>query len=150
KLEFIVASRTGLEGVGGDIELFAPSTLVGATRSLFELGNNLLFTARAILRMRDRSDEIEIIYQRYSRFNFTGAVLSMLYGLPLVLEFNGSEVWVSRHWDPVGHLRLLSRFEEMNLNAADLISVVSSTQRLSLSSEGDAASESELSSNGER
>jgi len=43
-----------------------------------------------------------------------------------VLEFNGSEVWVSRHWGrPLRYDALSTRIETLNLNAADLIVVVS-------------------------
>jgi len=30
---------------------------------------------------------VDFIYQRYSRFNFTGVMLSLVTGLPLALEF---------------------------------------------------------------
>jgi len=133
ELDFFVASKTGLEGVNGKIIVAVPSTFLGATRTLFELSNNLMFTLSALLQLRNSTvANVDFLYQRYSRFNFTGAVLSIMFGLPLVLEFNGSEVWVSRHWDPVGQIGLLSRFEALNLSAADLVSVVSLAQRLSV------------------
>jgi len=79
---------------------------------------------------------VDFIYQRYSRFNFTGVMLSLVTGLPLALEFNGSEVWVSRHWDPIGQFRLLKRFEEINLRSADVIFVVSEIARRDLIAQG--------------
>ena len=75
---------------------------------------------------------IDFIYQRYSRFNWSGVLLSAVTGLPLALEFNGSEIWVSRNWDPIGLLRLLKRFERLNQRAADLIFVVSDVERRNL------------------
>lgn len=38
------------------------------------------------------------IYQRLTLGNMAGAVLSRQFRLPLVLEYNGSEVWVSQNW----------------------------------------------------
>src|SRR5262249_17819670 len=73
-------------------------------------------------------DSADFIYQRYSRFNFSGVVLSLITGLPLMLEFNGSEVWVSRNWDPVGQIGLLKRYEFLNLFSADVVFVVSQVQ----------------------
>jgi glycosyltransferase involved in cell wall biosynthesis len=112
-----------------------PSRTVGATRALFELWNNLAFTAESLMRRasdRALSKEIDFIYQRYSRFNWTGVALSVVTGLPLALEVNGSEVWVSRQWDPIGQLWLLKRFERINQRAADLIFVVSDVERHNL------------------
>jgi len=82
------------------------------------------------------SREFDVIYQRYSRFNWTGVALSLITGLPLLLEFNGSEVWISSHWDPIGQLWLLKRFERLNQNAADLIFVVSEAERRSVIASG--------------
>lgn len=38
------------------------------------------------------------IYQRMSLGNFSGVRLSRRFGVPLVLEYNGSEVWVASNW----------------------------------------------------
>ncbi|MGI8426015.1 MAG: glycosyltransferase family 4 protein [Actinomycetota bacterium] len=38
------------------------------------------------------------IYQRLSNSNFAGAVLSKQMHLPLVVEYNGSAVWVAKNW----------------------------------------------------
>ena len=110
-----------------------PSRTFGATKALFELWNNLVFTAENLTeRTADSEVSYDFIYQRYSRFNWTGVTLSVMTGLPLALEFNGSEVWVSRQWDPIGQLSLLKRFERLNLRAADLIFVVSEVERRNL------------------
>jgi glycosyltransferase involved in cell wall biosynthesis len=136
KLKFISSGGVGA-GHGVEVKVIKPSTTLSATRALFELFNNLKFTARALSHvMTGACDEIDFIYQRYSRFNWTGVLLSLVTGLPLVLEFNGSEVWVSQHWDPVGHIALLRRFERLNQRAADLIFVVSDVQRRGLIDDG--------------
>jgi glycosyltransferase involved in cell wall biosynthesis len=119
-----------------DSMIIPPSTVISATRALFELWNNLLFTAGALRLLVAANDETDFIYQRYSRFNWTGVVLSLITGLPLALEYNGSEVWIGQHWDPVGQLRLLRRFEQLNLRAAELIFVVSDVQQRELTTAG--------------
>jgi glycosyltransferase involved in cell wall biosynthesis len=114
------------------------SSSVAATRALFELWNNLSFTARALSRLESSDDvaDVDFIYQRYNRFNWTGVVLSLMTGLPLALEFNGSEIWLSKNWDPAGLLWLLRRFERLNLKAADQIFVVSQVERKNLLAAG--------------
>src|SRR5262249_4863273 len=39
-----------------------------------------------------------LIYQRASLFNYSGAYLAAKWNVPLVLEYNGSEVWVGENW----------------------------------------------------
>jgi len=65
------------------------------------------------------------IYQRHGRFAVAGALLSRRVRRPLVLEYNGSEVWISKHWDPAKFVPWLSVCEEISLAAATLITVVS-------------------------
>ncbi len=132
RLKFLVS---GAQSDSGDTVVIPPSPLFSATKALFELWNNLVFTVRSLLviaRGAAPATEVDFIYQRYSRFNWSGVVLSAVTGLPLALEFNGSEIWVSRHWDPIGLLRLLKRFERLNQRAADLIFVVSDVERRNL------------------
>jgi len=118
------------------VETIRPSTTISATHALFELWNNLRFTIQALRSSGATQSKFDFIYQRYSRFNWTGVAVSLVTGLPLALEFNGSEVWVARHWDPVGFIGLLNRFEDLNLRAADLIFVVSDVQRCNLIAAG--------------
>ena len=128
RLKFLVS---GAQADDGDSMAIPPSPVLTATKALFELWNNLAFTAKSLL-LNAPAKEIDFIYQRYSRFNWTGVLLSAVTGLPLALEYNGSEVWISRHWDPTGLLWLLKRFERLNLRAADLIFVVSDVERRNL------------------
>jgi len=66
------------------------------------------------------------IYQRYSLNNYTGVRLSLKYKIPLIIEYNGSEMWKARNWGR----RLIfegiaEKIEILNLKAAGLIVVVS-------------------------
>jgi glycosyltransferase involved in cell wall biosynthesis len=78
-----------------------------------------------------------LVYQRYSANNFCGLKLARQRNVPLVLEYNGSEVWVSRHWgNPRQHEALTERIELLNVRGADLVVVVSQPMREELISRG--------------
>ncbi len=81
----------------------------------------------------------DFIYQRYARFSWVGVAGAVRTGRPLFLEYNGSEVWVGKHWDRVGSLALLERYERLNLRAAARIFVVSDVERKNLEARGVAA-----------
>ena len=69
---------------------------------------------------------LSFVYQRYSLNNFAGAKLAVDRSIPFVLEYNGSEIWMSRNWGtPLEHEALSEKIELANLDAADLIVVVS-------------------------
>jgi glycosyltransferase involved in cell wall biosynthesis len=103
---------------------------VGSTRAAFDLRNNLLLTA-GVLRELKR-EPADFICQRYGRFTWAGVEASLQTGAPLFLEYNGSEVWIGKHWDMSGMIPLLERFERLNLEAATRIFVVSEVERQNL------------------
>jgi glycosyltransferase involved in cell wall biosynthesis len=111
------------------LTLIDPEPL-GATRAAFDLRNNLIFSAGA-LREIDRAP-VDLIYHRYARFSWAGVAASLRMGVPLFLEYNGSEVWIGRHWDRGRLLPLLERFERLNLAAAARIFVVAEVERRNL------------------
>jgi glycosyltransferase involved in cell wall biosynthesis len=145
RLRFLVSAD---EAQGKDAIAFAPSTRLAVTKALLEIWNNIVFSARAVYSETELLNGVDFIYQRYSRFNCTAVLLSMISGLPLVLEFNGSEVWLARNWDPVGLVWLLKRIELLNLRAADLIFVVSEVQRRELIDSGVSGSKIVVNFNG--
>ena len=70
--------------------------------------------------------ELALLYQRYSVGNFAGVKLARAHAVPLVLEYNGSEVWVGRNWGKrLKYEALTERIERLNLLAADVVVVVS-------------------------
>lgn len=107
---------------------------VGTSRAIFDINNNLNFT-RHLLPLLDQN-ALEFIYQRYARFSWAGVVAALETRRPLFLEYNGSEVWVGKHWDRVGRLELLERYERLNLEAAARIFVVSEVERRNLEKRG--------------
>jgi glycosyltransferase involved in cell wall biosynthesis len=77
-----------------------------------------------------------LLYQRHGRFIFAGALLSRLLGIPLVLEYNASEEWMARHWDPTRFSAWLRLCERVSVQAASLIVVVSNPLKQQLVKEG--------------
>jgi glycosyltransferase involved in cell wall biosynthesis len=105
------------------VEVVSPSATFTTPRAIFEIWNGLVFMRAAMREARRRPPDA--VYQRYNRFTWAGVAVAREIGRPLVLEFNGSEVWVAEHWDPVGQRRLLAAVERLNLAAADRVVVVS-------------------------
>jgi glycosyltransferase involved in cell wall biosynthesis len=78
-----------------------------------------------------------IIYQRQSAANYLGVVLSRKYNLPLIVEYNGSEVWVARNWGRrLSFEGLATLAEEAMLRHAHLIVTISDVLRDELISRG--------------
>ena len=78
-----------------------------------------------------------LLYQRYSLHNWTGVSVARRFGLPFILEFNGSEPWVAENWGrPLRYAKLAERIEQLNLRAADLVTVVSEPLRAQLLARG--------------
>jgi glycosyltransferase involved in cell wall biosynthesis len=98
------------------------------------LGYNWRF-ARAVRRSLAREWTIAV-YQRHSRFSVAGALLSRKLGVPLVVEYNGSEEWVADNWDPARFRQWLRLCEAFALRVAALIVVVSEPLRKELIQRG--------------
>jgi glycosyltransferase involved in cell wall biosynthesis len=81
--------------------------------------------------------KIAFVYERYSLNSFSGVRLAASRDVPFVLEYNGSEIWMSRHWgNPLENEALSQRIEMLNLAAADLIVVVSRAMEDGLVAQG--------------
>jgi glycosyltransferase involved in cell wall biosynthesis len=77
-----------------------------------------------------KEKKLSFIYQRYSINNYSGLKLARFYGVPFVLEYNGSEIWIQRHWGKLlKYEKLSERIELLNLMAADIVVVVSQPMR---------------------
>jgi glycosyltransferase involved in cell wall biosynthesis len=89
---------------------------------------NPVFVEETLRAVGDRP--ISFVYQRYSLNNYAGLQLAQRLGVPFVLEYNGSEIWMSRHWGRrLRYEDIAGRIELLNLSAADLIVVVSGAMR---------------------
>lgn len=72
------------------------------------------------------------LYQRYSLLNVSGILAACIMRVPLVLEYNGSEVWIERYWtfrQKLRLIKLIALIEWINLRFATLIVVVSDALR---------------------
>lgn len=68
----------------------------------------------------------DFIYQRMPVSNFSGVDLARSLGVPLVLEYNGSEVWIARNWGhPLRYEADAELAERVCLQHADLVVTVS-------------------------
>jgi glycosyltransferase involved in cell wall biosynthesis len=106
------------------IERIAPPSGFGlpAEINLYRFNKLLL---RRTWRAKQRQD-YEFIYQRLSLCSYLGIVLSRRMNLPLVIEYNGSEVWAARNWGaPLRHERVAQQLEDVCLKHAHVIITVS-------------------------
>jgi glycosyltransferase involved in cell wall biosynthesis len=124
-----------LAGVGAPTRVVRPEIWFdGWLRELEDLAYNWAFTLQALRAAREFRPDL--IYQRHTAFNVSGAILSRVLGLPLVLEFNSSEVWKGRYWGGLRLARAAERVERINLQGADRLIVVSRTLRDELLAKG--------------
>jgi glycosyltransferase involved in cell wall biosynthesis len=78
------------------------------------------------LRVALRRESYQLLYQRMSIMNYAGVVLSRMLRIPLILEYNGSEVWIAKNWGrPLRFSWLALRMENLCLQHAHRIVVVS-------------------------
>lgn len=94
--------------------------------------NYISFQRRMVQQIRRVAspDAYSFLYQRMSVSNYAGVVLSRLLRIPLVLEHNGSEVWIARKWGrPLRFERLAAIAESVSLRHAHLIVTVSEVLR---------------------
>ncbi len=79
----------------------------------------------------------KFIYQRMSIANFSGVLLSRRFKIPLVLEYNGPEVWVAKHWGKgLRFANTASLAETICLRHAHLIVTISNALRDDLIAKG--------------
>ncbi|MEK7412370.1 MAG: methyltransferase domain-containing protein, partial [Planctomycetota bacterium] len=78
------------------------------------------------------------IYERIVIGSLAVARTCAALGIPHVLEYNGSEIWVLRHWakTPLHHEELFLAVETAALRAADMVVVVSEPLRQELLTRG--------------
>jgi glycosyltransferase involved in cell wall biosynthesis len=131
----------GLIDNGLAVEVLAAERPVGTERATFvpvrtrripQLVHGLQYAAHSEEVVRAGTEHpADFVYQRYRLGAEAGLVLAEQFGVPLVLEFNGSDVWVERHWNQA-RMRLeglLARLERRNLADASLVVVVSNALR---------------------
>lgn len=84
-----------------------------------------------------RGVEYSFIYQRMSLHNYSGSTLRDSLRIPLVLEYNGSEVWAWENWGKKLPLHdVAAGAERMALRNADIVVTVSEPLRKEVSRAG--------------
>jgi len=77
------------------------------------------------------------VYQRHALGTYAGLMAARRYGVPFVVEYNGPETWVARHWgNGLKHDALLTMCEEIVLRRADLVVSVSDVLTRDLQARG--------------
>jgi glycosyltransferase involved in cell wall biosynthesis len=75
---------------------------------------------------QESADRPNFIYQRMSPANYAGVTLARRWGVPLVIEYNGSEVWIASNWRrSFRYPELALGVENVCLRHADLVVTVS-------------------------
>lgn len=98
---------------------------------------NLYRFGRAVPRLVCELPKPSLVYQRHSVGSYAGAVVARRWSVPLVLEYNGSEVWVARNWGrPLRYEQLALDAEEASLRHAHLVVTVSEVLRNELVARG--------------
>ena len=101
-----------------------PSTFYTNVREHMLLYYNRQVAASGLKEVQNRSRDV--VYARYSLDSYAPVIIARELEIPLILEYNGSEVWVAKHWG--GGLRyraLAEKIEEFVIRSADMITVVS-------------------------
>jgi len=140
---------SGVASSGASGEIFSgrllppqkfPQHVVPAKRRCFLFRESLMlsYNLRFALAVRKllRGRRVGALYQRHGRFVVAGILLSRWLDLPLILEFNGSEMWVAKYWDPARFGRWLKACEEASLCGAHLVVVVSDALKQELLQRG--------------
>lgn len=130
----LVMSATGLEVIPFPVQQIPLSMGHFFFKQALLLRLSWEFARKVVRTLGSR--KTRCIYQRHSAFRIDGALLSRWLETPLILEYNGSELWIARHWDPTRFLAWLRKCEDLSLRSASRIVVVSEPLRQELISRG--------------
>lgn len=106
---------------GAEIHRLHPPRVYG-----LPVESNLFRFGRGVVDQLSDAQKPSFLYQRHSVGSYAGAALARRLGVPLVLEYNGSEVWIARTWGrPLRHERLAADAEAASLRHAHRIVTIS-------------------------
>lgn len=125
------AAIAGFEDAGRGFRVIPPDPRAQVSVEVPHLAfNQVLFPRLLEILRRER---IDLVYQRHALGAYAGAAAAQAAGLPLVVEFNGSEVWIAEHWGAARrHMDLFGEIERRVLGAADLVVAVAEPLRTQL------------------
>lgn len=93
-IDIEVVSNDNLVGVNSDVNIIKPTIISILSPAV----NEILYNLKLIRKLSDISS-FDAIYHRYSGFSFAGAFLARKKELPLILEYNSSDIWKIKHWE---------------------------------------------------
>jgi glycosyltransferase involved in cell wall biosynthesis len=137
---------TNIEVISNDIlaEVKQKIKIIKPVRLFFRDDiNEFLYNFKIIMLLKKEIKKYDFIYHRYNSMSFSSTYLSKKYNIPLILEYNGSEVWILKKWGTTGNplMQLLKKvyyffklpivffIENYNLKQASLIVVVSKAMK---------------------
>lgn len=113
----------------------APPAIYGMPSELNLYRFQRMFQRQALEIVKGR--RVAMIYQRLSLANHAGVELSRRLGVPLVIEYNGSEAWVQKHWGrPLRYHDLAVKAEDACLRHAHTVVTISEVLREELIARG--------------
>jgi glycosyltransferase involved in cell wall biosynthesis len=122
----VLLTTDRIPGIRSDLEVhqILPPRAFWDFKELTPLCFNDIFEKEARRHLNGR--KLSFVYQRYSLNNYSGLKLARYHGVPLVVEYNGSEIWLHRYWSsPLKYEKIAERIELLNLKFSDLVVVVS-------------------------
>jgi glycosyltransferase involved in cell wall biosynthesis len=120
-------SSDGLQGVDpqtNQVSVIRPAACPpGIPVTLRILAYNIQFFLKSIPILR--REKPDVICQRHSILNICGVLLSLLFRIPFMLEYNSSSFWKRESKEAIRMIPVLRLFESINLRAAHKVGVVS-------------------------
>jgi glycosyltransferase involved in cell wall biosynthesis len=139
----------GAQKAGSAIDIYSAVPIPGPARRftllpkirkhfVFIEAATLAYSFRYALQMRREltGRRVGALYQRHGRFSFASALLVRWLRLPLILEYNSSEVWMAKFWDPARFMLWLRWCEQVVVDATSLFVVVSEPLKMELMAAG--------------
>ena len=131
KITFI--GNTRIDGIDSNVETnitnYVPSLEI--FKEIQKMKFNLFFYNK--IKRFFESNKFDLIYQRYSDYDWVGLKLARAFRIPLFLEFNSSAYWNSIHnWDRRTFNNLLRYSERILAKSANKLFVVSDVMRKNL------------------
>jgi glycosyltransferase involved in cell wall biosynthesis len=127
-----------LQARGHDVELATAPAPIGVAADVtirrlrppqtyaLPIESNLYRFGRSVTEQLRTVQRPAFVYQRHSVGSYAGAALARRLDVPLVLEYNGSEVWIARTWGrPLQYERLAADAEEASLRHAHRVITIS-------------------------
>jgi glycosyltransferase involved in cell wall biosynthesis len=130
----------------GDAVWKKPVRRIPFAYEIVQLGYNLV--GIPMLLRKIFHGNVDFIYERYSLFNFAGAVVARLCGKPLILEVNSPLALEQSRDEDIRLVRLAAWSERLICNAATRVIVVSTPLRRIMINAGVSASRLAVMSNG--